>query len=80
MKVYVFIESESDDNISTYVEVFAKREDAVKRLEAVYYEETVERDESEPLLDSWISAGHESALVMYNNLSINWWVEEKEVF
>jgi hypothetical protein len=80
MKVYIFIETDSDDNTYAYTEVFAKKEDAIKRLETVYHDESVERAESSLIRRAWISDDHEQAWVMYDSLSINWQVQEKEIF
>ena len=80
MKVYIFIETDSDDNTYAYTEVFAKREDAIKRLETVYHEEAIERAESELIQSACISDDHDEATVMYAESSIHWQVQEKEIF
>ena len=80
MKVYILIETESDDATYAYTEVFAKREDAIKRLEAVYHEETVERSESELIDTAWISDDHDESIVNYTEFSVHWQVQEKEIF
>ena len=80
MKVYIFIETDSDDNTYAYTEVYAKKEDAIKRLETTYHEEAVERVESELIRNAWISDDHEQAWVEYESISINWQVQEKEIF
>ena len=80
MTVYIFIETDSEDNTYAYTEVYAKKEDAVKRLSDTYHEETVERAESELIQSAWISDGHDEATIMYAESSIHWQVQEKEIF
>ena len=80
MKVYIFIETDSEDSTYAYTEVYAKKEDAVKRLKTTYHEEAVERVESELIRNAFISDDHEQAWVMYESITINWQVQEKEIF
>jgi glycine betaine/choline ABC-type transport system substrate-binding protein len=80
MKVYILIETESDEVTYAYTEVFAKREDAIKRLETIYHEEVAERAESELIDGAWISDGHDESSVNYAEFSVHWQVQEKEVF
>ena len=79
MKVYIFIETDSEDSTYAYTEVYAKKEDAIKRLETLYHEEAVERVESELLQKAWISDDHERAWALYETISINWQIQDREI-
>lgn len=79
MKVYIFIETDSNESTYAYTEVFYKEADAVKRLTDIYHEEAVERVEAENLVKAWISDDHKKAWVEYEDVSINWQIQEKEV-
>ena len=80
MKVYIFIETDSEDATYAYTEVYAKKEDAVNRLKTAYHEEAVERAESELIQNAWISDDHEWAWVMYDGMTVSWQVQEREIF
>ena len=78
MKVYIFIETDSEDSTYAYTEVYAKKEDAVKRLKTTYHEEAVERVESELIRRAWISDNHEQAWIEdeAEQLAHDWYIAD----